>query len=255
MKQLRRIARALLPARTPEPADTVLPFADKGIGGASKLLLNKTTHLILEAPVNFHRAIRMKKKTRVGAFTYLNNGFIDQCRSIGRYCCIGQEVRIGEPNHPIDWLSTANFQYNSTEFADHPAANNYKAISPKIRGKHFAGAPVTIGNDVWIGARVTILREVTVGDGAIIAAGAVVNKDVPPYAIVGGVPARVLRFRFDDATIRALQEVEWWKYSPNQLSGIDFSQVPEAIYAVREMNSRGVPPYSGEEVQIRQGDI
>lgn len=243
----------LLPVRAPEPA--VEQFADKGIRGTSKLLLNKTTHLILEAPVNFHRTIRMKKKTQVGAFTYLNNGFIDQCRSIGRYCCIGQDVRIGEPNHPIDWLSTANFQYNAREFAYHPSANNYETVSPKVRGKHFAGAPVTIGNDVWIGARATILREVTVGDGAIIAAGAVVNKDVPPYAIVGGVPARVLRYRFDDETIRALQEVEWWKYSPNQLSGVDFSRVVEAIDTVREMNSREVQPYSGDKVEIRQGDL
>ncbi|MGN1275552.1 MAG: CatB-related O-acetyltransferase, partial [Floccifex sp.] len=72
-----------------------------------------------------------------------------------------------------------------------------------------------IGNDVWIGNNVTILAGVSVGDGAVLAAGAVVTKDVPPYAIVGGVPAKILRFRFDDGTIKELQKLEWWNKNPD----------------------------------------
>ena len=69
-----------------------------------------------------------------------------------------------------------------------------------------------IGHDVWIGANALILPEVTIGDGAVIAAGAVVTRDVPPYAIVGGVPARVIRYRFSPEMIDAFLEIKWWDW-------------------------------------------
>jgi hypothetical protein len=76
---------------------------------------------------------------------------------------------------------------------------------------------VAIGNDVWIGARVTIKDNIRVGNGAVVAAGAVVVKDVPPYAIVGGVPARIIRFRFEDNIIQQLQKLQWWDWSESRL--------------------------------------
>ncbi|WP_269799630.1 CatB-related O-acetyltransferase [Geodermatophilus chilensis] len=75
---------------------------------------------------------------------------------------------------------------------------------------------MTIGNDVWIGNRVTILRGVHVGDGAVLAAGAVVTRDVPPYAIVGGVPARLIRWRFPEPIREALARSQWWTW-PDEL--------------------------------------
>ena len=72
--------------------------------------------------------------------------------------------------------------------------------------------PITIGNDVWIGARAMVMDGVEVGDGAIVAANAVVTKDVPPYAIVGGVPAKVIRYRFAPEKIEALQLLQWWSW-------------------------------------------
>jgi len=72
-------------------------------------------------------------------------------------------------------------------------------------------AKVTINNDVWIGMKSTIMGGVTVGNGAIIAAHSVVTKDVPPYAIAGGVPAKIIKYRFNEAIIEALQKAEWWK--------------------------------------------
>ena len=74
------------------------------------------------------------------------------------------------------------------------------------------GAPVVVGNDAWIGSRVTLLPGVTVGDGAVVAAGAVVHRDVDPYTVVGGVPARTLRLRFDEATVSALLALRWWDW-------------------------------------------
>lgn len=76
----------------------------------------------------------------------------------------------------------------------------------------------TIGNDVWIGHGVTIKTGITVGDGAVIGSGSVVTKDVPPYSVVAGVPARVLRYRFDDNTIDALQKLRWWEWDDEKLT-------------------------------------
>jgi acetyltransferase-like isoleucine patch superfamily enzyme len=84
---------------------------------------------------------------------------------------------------------------------------------PSVTGK---GAP-SIGNDVWIGRNATLMSGVQVGDGAVIACGSVVTRDVPPYAIVGGNPAKVIRYRFDDETISALLESEWWNLSDAEI--------------------------------------
>src|SRR5262249_7054657 len=78
---------------------------------------------------------------------------------------------------------------------------------------------VTIGNDVWTGHNVNVTAGVNVGDGAVIAAGSVVTKDVPPYAIVGGVPATVIRYRFSEKTIERLLRVKWWELELSQLGG------------------------------------
>lgn len=76
---------------------------------------------------------------------------------------------------------------------------------------------ITIGNDVWIASSVTILSGVTIGDGAIIAAGSIVVRDVPPYALYGGIPAKVIRFRFDQEQIGALLKIRWWDWSPERI--------------------------------------
>lgn len=83
--------------------------------------------------------------------------------------------------------------------------------------------PVIIGNDVWVCVGATILSGVTIGDGAIVAAGSVVTQDVPPYAIVGGVPARVLRFRYSKEQIKKLLDISWWNWSKQEIAdNIDF---------------------------------
>ena len=85
----------------------------------------------------------------------------------------------------------------------HPGANGY--------GK------VVIGNHVFIGVNAIILPNVTIGDNAVVAAGAVVTKDVPPYAVVAGVPAKVLRYRFDEETIKCLLQSEWWNLPDEEI--------------------------------------
>ena len=79
---------------------------------------------------------------------------------------------------------------------------------------------IVIKNDVWIGSHVLLLEGITIGDGAIIAAGAVVTKDVPPYSIVGGVPAKIIKKRFDDDTIRQLLELDWWSKPIDEIESL-----------------------------------
>jgi acetyltransferase-like isoleucine patch superfamily enzyme len=120
--------------------------------------------------------------------------------TMGAFCSVasGVQILLGGEHRP-DWVTTYPFN----------------VLWEKAR--HLSGHPsskgdVVIGNDVWIGAEAMILSGVTIGDGAVIGARAVVTKDVPPYAVVGGNPARVIRMRFDEATIARLQNLKWWTW-------------------------------------------
>ncbi len=188
--------------------------------------------------------------TTVGAFTYIVGGMIDGVASIGRYCSIASDVRLGDIDHPTDWLSTSPFQYDAARFGWHSSADDYEVFASNA-GPTVHRRPLTvIGNDVWIGAGAIVRRGVTVGDGAVIGAGAVVVRDVAPYAIVGGVPARQIRSRFDESLVAELLELQWWRFSPNQLSGITFTDPARACRELRERIEGGLEPYVGEVVVL-----
>src|SRR5262249_23532283 len=99
-------------------------------------------------------------------------------------------------------------------------------------------AAVTVGNDVWTGHNVNVTAGVNVGDGVIIAAGSVVTKDVPPYAIVAGVPAVVKRYRFPEKTIERLLRVRWWDLELSQLSGLPFRDIERCLDMIEEIKAR-----------------
>ena len=127
---------------------------------------------------------------------------------IGDYCCFGPHVRV-MPNrfgHNPDWMTIYPFQWDG----------RFKP-KKKIEGKKRTGQTVHIGNDVWIGRDVLLKTPVKIGDGAVIGAGAVVTKPVPPYAIVGGVPAKLIRFRFKDEDIEFLLKIKWWNWPKEKI--------------------------------------
>jgi acetyltransferase-like isoleucine patch superfamily enzyme len=119
---------------------------------------------------------------------------------IGRFCSISPGCTIGLQEHPLALLSTSPQLYGDDNLFGVPRY-----------WEEFA-APPSIGSDVWIGAQVVVLQGVHIGHGAVIAAGAVITRDIPPYAIVGGVPAKVIRMRFDDEIVQHLIKLQWWDW-------------------------------------------
>lgn len=144
----------------------------------------------------------------IGDYTYINNYcHIDKnVVSIGKFCSIAINCRIGLGGHPTDWVSTHSFSYDKKYGIVSDGKNSFKQ---KLETK--------IGNDVWIGTNATILAGVTIGDGAIIGAHSLVTKDVAPYSVVVGSPAKHLKYRHSAENIKALLNTEWWNWSTEKL--------------------------------------
>jgi acetyltransferase-like isoleucine patch superfamily enzyme len=199
----------------------------------------------LESPFRVWHMTTLANVTS-GAFSYISPHCEIHWTTLGRYCSIGDHVMV-LTDHPLGGLTT------------HPFA--YEAVFPSP----FDGPPVhsfeklrrtTIGNDVWIGSGAKFKTGVTIGDGAIVAAGAVVTKDVPPYAVVGGVPAKLIRYRFDQATIERLLRLQWWRYN---LLGrpIDLTNPERAMDQIEAAVGEGqLQPYEPGWWRIfRKGDV
>lgn len=130
---------------------------------------------------------------------------------IGKFCSIacGSKFLFTSANHTLGSLSTYTFPIFFDE---------WELNAKNIRSAWDNKGDIVIGNDVWIGYEAVILSGVTIGDGAIIGTRAVVTKDVPPYTIVGGVPAKPIRRRFDDETIAELLRLRWWDWDREKIS-------------------------------------
>lgn len=143
-------------------------------------------------------------RSTIGVGTSTQGNTTIRFASVGKYCAIAWNVTIGAPNHDMHRLGMAELDY-IFEDEPHEQLTSFEELS------------CCIGNDVWVAAGAHVLRNVHVADGAVIAANAVVTKDVPPYAIVGGIPAKIIGYRFNQDIIESLLRIKWWDFTDEQL--------------------------------------
>ena len=162
----------------------------------------------------------------VGAGTYIRSGTeLLNVREIGRFCSIGNNVVIGqykgERGHPMSWVSTYPFQLG--------------AQAPTLRDPGIQGA--YIGHDVWIGREAMIMEGVNIGTGAVVAGRSVVTRDVPEYAVVAGIPARVIRYRHPPQLAARLLESRWWDIHEADLKKMPMNNPEDFLESIKEQRS------------------
>lgn len=157
------------------------------------------------------KKVMIRNKTEVGKvflddYSYLSGpySFIEEAK-IGKFCSIARNVTIGVSGHNMNWVTTSLILVNK----------KYDFIKTNIKSPQ-KPAPI-IGNDVWIGMNSIVMRGVVIGDGAIVAAGSIVTKDVEPYSIVAGSPARIVKYRFSKDIIYKLLQIRWWEWSEEKI--------------------------------------
>lgn len=184
-----------------------------------KFVYPKTNHFekiksIIPKNINVEENVVIDENVELGSYLNLlskglyigKNTYIGYCNKIGKFTSISFDVKIGLVAHPLNYLSTSPVLYSKRR----------GWVKENIYNDAQSGF-VEIGNDVLISANAVILAGIKIGDGAVIGAGAVVNKDVPPYAVVAGVPAKIIRYRFSEEIIIKLLKIKWWDLSKDDI--------------------------------------
>jgi len=173
---------------------------DPGSSFTSDSTVGQNSHILTGAIVNH---------SHIGHYTYCSRNALIQNTTIGHFCSIANDVAIGLGAHPLNLFTTSPVFYKK---------HNPLGITLIDKDLDFAEyKSIQIGSDVWIGAKAIIMDGVSISHGAVIAAGSVVTKNVPPYAIVGGVPAKIIKYRFSEEKINKLINSKWWSLSLNEI--------------------------------------
>lgn len=210
-------------------------YADKsqlaaaGIGGHPLIRLP----FAFEPPISLN-GVSIFENVHIGRHSYMNGGMIRARVSIGRYCSIGRNVVLAAGDHPLDALTT------------HPVAWKARAPLKRPRDSRRSLRPsvTEIGHDVWIGDNVVVQAGVRISTGAAIGSNAVVTRDVPPYTIVGGVPARPIRKRFSDTIIERLLASEWWMLKIETVQKLDVNDIEGCLAEIPALKAAdGIDPF------------
>lgn len=196
-------------------------------GNAVGNVINVTNSVNMESYARISEgALSWGASVTIGAFSYITpSAYLPGC-DIGRYTSIAAGVRVMGENHPTNRISTSTFSYGANVdnmvFQDYGVHINQNRALPTSHRTQ-------IQNDVWIGESATLKRGITLCTGCIVGANAVVGKNVPPYAIVVGNPARIIRYRFDESVIDSLNTINWWNIDPAVLAKLDMCDVTKFI--------------------------
>jgi phosphonate metabolism protein (transferase hexapeptide repeat family) len=163
---------------------------------------------------SFGRFCEVGARTKVaestfGDYAYVVNDSDIIYTDVGKFCSIAAHTRINPGNHPLERVALSHFTYRSSSYGLGPDDASFFDWRRGFR--------CVMGNDVWIGHGAVILPGVKLGNGAAVGAGAVVSRDVPPFAIVVGVPAKIVRYRFAPEIVAALERIAWWDWPHEQL--------------------------------------
>lgn len=198
----------------------------------SKIVLYVQTPSILNSDIDKTAKIGRKSNlinTKVGRYSYCGSNNSISHVEIGSFCSIASYCAIGGSGHPIDEVSTSPVFYEKKNLFKKYFGRTNNISEPKV---------TKIGHDVWIGESCFIKEGLRIGNGAVVGAHSVVTKDVPPYSIVVGSPAKVIKYRFDEGTIRNLQKIQWWDWKIEKIKayGKYFHSPTKLIQEVREKN-------------------
>lgn len=190
----------------------------------------------------------------MGAFSSSFSNTLPINTVVGRYCSLASNIRRFGANHPTDRFTTSLLTY-SQDLSIFDAYNSEHQATFSCKPSSIENySPIIIGNDVWIGQDVSFVSTgITVGNGAVVAAGSIVTKDVPPFAIVGGAPARILKYRFDEDVCKELQRLQWWKYAYTNFKGIEGDiSIEKFIEKVSYLTeNKLIQPFSPKPVTIK----
>ncbi len=191
--------------------------------------------LLCRKPFELARDVEVNSLV-LGAYSYISQGSAIWNSQIGNYVSIARDCLIGMVGHPIDWVTQSPVGYMNFFYEHAPS------FKPQEKFDFFPKR-IVIEDSVWIGARVIITgaKAITVGRGSIVAAGSVVTRDVPPYSIVAGNPAKVIRMRFSESIAMKLEESHWWLYDINTLQKngltLNLSKVSDCLDVLKSQPS------------------
>jgi virginiamycin A acetyltransferase len=207
-----RLAAAIRAVRLRREGNNIKLFAGVDIDAVTEL----------ETPVRVERNT-VVHASRIGCYSYIGERSFVLAADIGRFCSGAQGVILGASGHPLDRVTTHTFPW-------HPADGGF------VDSTGLSVERLRIGHDVWVGCNAVVLSGITVGNGAVIAAGAVVTRDVPDYAIVAGVPARLIRFRYSELLLTPLKALSWWEWPDEVLrKHVSLFQAPLNKHVIEEL--------------------
>ncbi|KQS74202.1 hypothetical protein ASG25_01950 [Rhizobium sp. Leaf384] len=167
---------------------------------------------------------------------------------VGRFCSIAPDVQMMGTQHPTQRFSSSPLTYTSRFVA---IAREEHGVDYELLPFQKYTLPAVIGNDVWIGQGALLKGGVRIGDGAIVAARSIVTKDVPPYAIVGGAPASIRKYRFSEAQVERMISLRWWRYSYVELPPPStWDDIDAFMDALEEKIANGLKPHKSERIRI-----